>query len=179
MTKILVAEDDAQLNKILCACLSDRGYEATGCPDAAAALAKMDGTHYDMIVTDVMMPGMDGFAFAAAVRATDKKIPILFLTAREDLASKQRGYSIGIDDYVVKPVDFEELLLRIGALVLGTGMCLAMEIIGNLMPLGVAVGIAGIAMVSVNYFIYKAILRSGKKKYADEVIALSNDLLNE
>ena len=116
MTKILVAEDDAQLNKILCACLSDRGYEATGCPDAAAALAKMDGTHYDMIVTDVMMPGMDGFAFAAAVRATDKKIPILFLTAREDLASKQRGYSIGIDDYVVKPVDFEELLLRIGAL---------------------------------------------------------------
>ena len=116
MTKILVAEDDAQLNKILCACLSDRGYEATGCPDAAAALAKMDETHYDMIVTDVMMPGMDGFAFAAAVRATDKKIPILFLTAREDLASKQRGYSIGIDDYVVKPVDFEELLLRIGAL---------------------------------------------------------------
>ncbi len=101
MTKILVAEDDAQLNKILCACLSDRGYEATGCPDAAAALAKMDETHYDMIVTDVMMPGMDGFAFAAAVRATDKKIPILFLTAREDLASKQRGYSIGIDDYVV------------------------------------------------------------------------------
>ncbi len=67
----------------------------------------------------------------------------------------------------------------IGALVLGTGMCLAMEIIGNLMPLGVAVGIVGIAMVSVNYFIYKAILRSGKKKYADEVIALSNDLLNE
>lgn len=116
MTKILVAEDDAQLNRILCACLSDRGYEATGCPDAAAALAKMDETHYDMIVTDVMMPGMDGFAFAAAVRATDKKIPILFLTAREDLASKQRGYSIGIDDYVVKPVDFEELLLRIGAL---------------------------------------------------------------
>lgn len=116
MTKILVAEDDAQLNKILCACLSDRGYEATGCPDAISALAKMDETHYDMIVTDVMMPGMDGFAFAAAVRATDKKIPILFLTAREDLASKQRGYSIGIDDYVVKPVDFEELLLRIGAL---------------------------------------------------------------
>lgn len=67
----------------------------------------------------------------------------------------------------------------VGALVLGTGMCLAMEIIGTLMPLGVAVGIVGIAMVSVNYFIYKAILRSGKKKYADEVIALSNDLLNE
>ena len=116
MTKILVAEDDAQLNKILCTFLSDRGYEVSGCPDAISALAKMDETHYDMIVTDVMMPGMDGFAFAAAVRATDKKIPILFLTAREDLASKQRGYSIGIDDYVVKPVDFEELLLRIGAL---------------------------------------------------------------
>ena len=116
MTKILVAEDDAQLNKILCACLSDRGYEATGCPDAAAALAKMDETHYDMIVTDVMMPGMDGFAFAAAVRATDKKIPILFLTALDDTSDQKRGFTTGADDYIVKPFDPDLLLLRVAAL---------------------------------------------------------------
>lgn len=116
MIKILLAEDDEHLNKILCAHLSARGYAVCGCRDALSALREMEGAHFDMIVTDIMMPGMDGFRFAAEVRAADKKIPILFLTARDDLPSKQKGYGIGIDDYMVKPVDPEELALHIGAL---------------------------------------------------------------
>ena len=73
---------------------------------------------------------------------------------------------------------FAYLFGCIGALVLGVGMCLAMEVIGDLMPLGVVVGLVGIAMVSVNYFLYKAILKRGKRKYAAQVIALSDELLN-
>ena len=114
MTKILVAEDDAQLNKILCACLSDRGYEATGCPDAAAALAKMDGTHYDMIVTDVMMPGMDGWQVLKAVRKSSN-IPIIMVTARDETFDKVLGLELGADDYITKPFDSKEMAARVKA----------------------------------------------------------------
>lgn len=71
---------------------------------------------FDLIVSDIMMPGIDGFEFAKTVRELNENIPILFMTARDDFASKQRGYRIGIDDYMVKPVDLDELFLRIGAL---------------------------------------------------------------
>ena len=71
---------------------------------------------FDLIVSDVMMPQIDGFEFAKTVRSLNENIPILFMTARDDFASKQRGYRVGIDDYMVKPIDLDELLLRIGAL---------------------------------------------------------------
>lgn len=116
MIKILVAEDDAGLNKIVCGTLTANGYSVTGCPDALAALERMENERFDMIVTDIMMPKMDGFAFAEAVRASDPKIPILFMTARDDKESKQRGFGIGIDDYIVKPFDLDELVMRLRAI---------------------------------------------------------------
>lgn len=116
MIKILVAEDDESLNKIVCSRLAQSGYEAAGFPDTDRALAAMENERFDMIVTDIMMPGTDGFAFAAAVRAADAKIPVLFMTAKDDKVSKQRGYSLGIDDYIVKPFDLDELVMRVGAI---------------------------------------------------------------
>ncbi len=116
MFKILVVEDDRDLNRSVCSFLSHNGYEATGCLDAEEAYDEMYKNTFDLIVSDIMMPKTDGFEFAGNVRALNKDIPILFMTARDDFASKQRGYRIGIDDYMVKPIDLDELLLRIGAL---------------------------------------------------------------
>ena len=73
-------------------------------------------TMFDLIISDIMMPGTDGFEFARTVRSLSEEIPILFMTARDDLASKQQGYRVGIDDYMIKPIDLDELILRIGAL---------------------------------------------------------------
>ena len=115
MVRILVAEDDASLNKIVCGHLNANGYEAIGVPNGRAALEKIEAAHFDMLISDIMMPEMDGFALAEAVRAADKSMPLLFLTAREDIASKQRGYGLGIDEYIVKPFDLDELLLRVRA----------------------------------------------------------------
>lgn len=116
MFKILVVEDDRDLNRSVCAFLNHSGYEATGCMDARQAYDAMYETMFDLIVSDIMMPGVDGFEFARNVRALNENIPILFMTARDDIASKQRGFRIGVDDYMVKPIDLDELFLRIGAL---------------------------------------------------------------
>lgn len=116
MFKILVVEDDKELNQTVCCFLNNSGYEAVGCLDAEDAYDAMDTNIFDLIVSDIMMPGTDGFEFARNVRDTNKEIPILFMTARDDIASKQRGFRIGIDDYMVKPVDLDEMFLRIGAL---------------------------------------------------------------
>ena len=116
MFKILVVEDDKELNRTVCSFLNHSGYEATGCLDANDAYNAMYGNTFDLIVSDIMMPHIDGFEFAKTVREINETIPILFMTARDDFASKQRGYRIGIDDYMVKPVDLDELFLRIGAL---------------------------------------------------------------
>lgn len=117
MFKILVVEDDQELNKTVCVYLNQFGYEATGCLDASAAYNAMyGGTPFDLIISDIMMPGTDGIMFAQSVRELNKEIPILFMTARDDFASKQRSFKAGIDDYMVKPIDLDELLLRIEAL---------------------------------------------------------------
>ena len=116
MLKILVVEDDKELNHTVCAFLNQSGYEATGCMDANDAYNVMYNNTFDLIVSDIMMPDINGFEFAKTVRELNEDIPILFMTARDDFASKQRGYRIGIDDYMVKPVDLDELFLRIGAL---------------------------------------------------------------
>ena len=116
LARILVVEDDEKLNHIVCLGLLNGGYQAVGCLNAKEALSRMEEMKFDLIISDIMMPGMDGFAFAEEVRAGDGRIPILFMTARDDMPSKQRGYRIGIDDYVVKPVEPDELLLRVGAL---------------------------------------------------------------
>ena len=116
MFKILVVEDDKDLNHAVCSFLNNSGYEATGCLNAADAYDAMYENVYDLIVSDIMMPEIDGFEFAKSVRSLNENIPILFMTAKDDMASKQRGFRIGVDDYMIKPIDFDELFLRIGAL---------------------------------------------------------------
>ena len=116
MFKILVVEDDKDLNRTVCAFLNGSGYEAVGCLNANEAYDAMYENTFDLIVSDIMMPQVDGFEFAKTVRSLNEEIPILFMTARDDFASKQKGYRIGIDDYMVKPIDLDELFLRIGAL---------------------------------------------------------------
>ncbi|MBQ9948251.1 MAG: response regulator transcription factor [Oscillospiraceae bacterium] len=116
MFKILVVEDDRELNKTVCSFLNHSGYESTGCLNANEAYDALYENMFDLIVSDIMMPGVDGFEFAGNVRELNDDIPILFMTARDDIASKQRGFRIGVDDYMVKPIDLDELFLRIGAL---------------------------------------------------------------
>lgn len=117
MFQVLVVEDDQELNRTVCAYLNQNGYQALGCLNANEAYDAMyGGTLFDLIISDIMMPGVDGFAFAKTVRELNQEIPILFMTARDDFASKQCGFQAGIDDYMVKPIDLDELLLRMEAL---------------------------------------------------------------
>ena len=116
MFKILVVEDDRDLLHAAVAHLNQNGYQAVACLSASDAYDAMENTSFDMIISDIMMPEIDGFEFASSVREVNREIPILFMTAREDFYSKQKGFRIGIDDYMVKPIDLDELVLRIGAL---------------------------------------------------------------
>lgn len=116
MVKILVVEDDKELNLSVCRYLNNNGYETCGAYNGAEALKTMDEKKFDLIISDIMMPLMDGFEFAETVRAIDKSTPILFMTAKDDLPSKERGFKAGIDDYLVKPFELAELKLRIAAL---------------------------------------------------------------
>ena len=116
MIRILVVDDDAKLNQSVCAYLNDSGYEAKGCLSADSAYDAMYGALYDLIISDIMMPGIDGFEFAKTVRGLNKTIPILFMSARDDLPAKRKGFDLGIDDYMIKSIDFSELLMRVRAL---------------------------------------------------------------
>lgn len=116
MFQILILEDDAELNRSVYIFLNQNGYAATGCLSAESAFDALYANTYDLILSDIMMPGIDGFGFVQAVRQLNQEIPILFMTARDDFAAKQQGYRLGVDDYMVKPIDLNELLLRIGAL---------------------------------------------------------------
>ena len=116
MIKILLAEDDKDLNALVCARLVAEGYEAIPCADGQEAIDALGSREVDLVITDIMMPRVDGFALAEYIRETDTKLPILFLTALDDKPSKQRGFAIGIDDYVAKPFDTDLLMLRVGAL---------------------------------------------------------------
>ena len=116
MIHILIVDDDPKLNKTVCVYLNDCGFEATGVLNAQAAYESLNDRPYDLIVSDIMMPGVDGFAFARSVRQLNKHIPILFMSAKDDLPSKQKGFQLGIDDYMVKPVELAELEMRVRAL---------------------------------------------------------------
>lgn len=116
MVHILVLEDDAKLNQLVCTYLNDSGFEAKGCLNANDAYDALYNNLYDLIISDIMMPEVDGFAFARTVRQVNKHIPILFISARDDLPAKQKGFQLGIDDYMVKPIELSELLLRVRAL---------------------------------------------------------------
>jgi DNA-binding response OmpR family regulator len=116
MINILVVEDDAKLNYIVCSFLNDNGYHAISCKNGTEAFDRILEEPVNLIISDIMMPEMDGFEFAAEIRKQDKSIPILFMTARDDITAKQKGYSLGIDDYMVKPIEIDELVLRVSAL---------------------------------------------------------------
>ena len=116
MFHILVVEDDKDLNRTVCSYLNQNGFEAQGALEPEEAYDMMYETVFDLIISDIMMPGTDGFEFAENVRDMNKEIPIIFMTARDDLESKRKGFRVGIDDYMIKPIDLEELLLRIEAL---------------------------------------------------------------
>lgn len=116
MVHILVVEDDTNLNKLVCSYLNNSGFEAKGCLNAEDAYEEMYNNLYELIISDIMMPGVDGFELAQSIRRVNKNIPILFMSAKDDLSSKQKGFQLGIDDYMVKPIELDELLLRVRAL---------------------------------------------------------------
>ena len=134
MINILVVEDDVKLNRIVCDYLTNNGYSTKGCFNPNEAYDVMYSNLYDLIISDIMMPEVDGFEFAETVRSLNKTIPILFMTARDDIVSKQKGFRAGIDDYMVKPVDLDELVLRVAALLRRANILDSKNMtIGNLM----------------------------------------------
>lgn len=133
MIKILVVKDDVQLNQMVCTYLNDSGFETKGCLNANDAYDEMYNNLYQLIISDIMMPEIDGFEFARTVRNVNKTIPILFMSAKDDLPSKTKGFQIGIDDYMVKPVELSELLLRVRALLRRANIEMERKItVGNL-----------------------------------------------
>lgn len=116
MVNILVLEDDVKLNQTVCTYLNDNGFHAKGCLKANDAYEEMYNNLYNLVISDIMLPGVDGFEFAENVRRVNRHIPILFMSAKDDLSSKQKGFQLGIDDYMVKPIELAELLMRVRAL---------------------------------------------------------------
>ena len=116
MVRILVVDDDKKLNQAICTYLNDCGFEAKGETDTGSAYDALYSSLFDLIISDIMMPEIDGFTFAENVRKVNRHIPILFVSAKDDLSSKQKGFQLGIDDYMVKPIEFAELEMRIRAL---------------------------------------------------------------
>lgn len=133
MIHILVVDDDAKLNQLVCTYLADCGFQTKGCLSADAAYDELYNSLYDLIISDIMMPGTDGFEFARTVRQVNRQIPILFMSARDDLPAKQKGFQLGIDDYMVKPIELDELLLRVRALLRRANIEMERKIVaGNL-----------------------------------------------
>ncbi len=120
--KILVVEDDRAINGLVCACLRERGYETRACFDGEEALAAMETESFAMVITDLMMPKTDGFSLAEGIRATDKQLPVLFMTAKDDKPSKLYAERLGVDDYIVKPFDIDVFVLKVAALLRRAGI---------------------------------------------------------
>lgn len=116
MFNILVVEDDAGTRKLLCALLKNDGYNVLSAQDGAEALEVLDKNHVDLLVIDVMMPRMDGYTLTEQLRGGGSTLPMLMLSAKDGAADVRHGFVVGIDDYMKKPFDVEELLLRIRAL---------------------------------------------------------------
>lgn len=111
--EILIAEDDKSLGTILKSYLATHGYSCTLCIDGQEALSCYKKDDFDLIISDIILPGMDGFAMVKEIRSKDKDIPIIFLTAKSLQSDIIRGLELGADDYITKPFNMNELLLRI------------------------------------------------------------------
>ena len=116
MFNILVVEDDLKLNNLFCTVLKRNGYNAVSAYDGEDALLKLDSEFIDLIISDIMMPRMNGYELIEILRQSGYNLPVLIITAKESFEDKQRGFSFGADDYMVKPIDVNEMILRVGAL---------------------------------------------------------------
>ncbi|NMF04484.1 response regulator transcription factor [Clostridium beijerinckii] len=116
MFHILIVEDDKELRELFSTVLLKNGYKTTGAKDGIEALNVLDKEYIDLIISDIMMPNMDGFELIKSIRDAQFNLPILMITAKESFQDKQRGFLLGIDDYMVKPIDVNEMVLRVGAL---------------------------------------------------------------
>ena len=116
MFHILVVEDNADMRELFCTVLSDSGYQCLSAADGAEALEIMDKEYVDLIVADIMMPNMDGYELTKAIRAAKMDIPILMVTAKDQFDDMQKGFRVGTDDYMIKPINVKELVLRVEAL---------------------------------------------------------------
>lgn len=116
MFHILIADDDKHTRMLLRAVLENAGYTVTTAVDGNDALDALDREHIDLVILDVMMPNMDGYEFTRLVRQTDSTLPILMVTAKQLPEDEKKGFLVGTDDYITKPIDEEKLLLRIKAL---------------------------------------------------------------
>ena len=116
MIKILVVEDDVNTRKLMCAVLKQNGFETLQAEDGIAALEVMEKQHVDLVVLDLMMPNMDGYELTRQIRLAWETLPILMVTAKQEPKDKRQGFVVGTDDYMTKPVDEEEMVLRIRAL---------------------------------------------------------------
>lgn len=116
MFTILVAEDNADMRELFCTVLTDGGYRCVPAVDGLDALRKMEKEYVDLIVADIMMPGMDGYELTRTLREAKCEIPILMVTAKDQFYDLQKGFKSGADDYMIKPVNVRELVLRVEAL---------------------------------------------------------------
>lgn len=116
MFNILVVEDDKHTRKLLTTILTNAGYNAISAENGEQALEMLDHNHVDLMIIDVMMPVMDGYTLTQTLREAESQLPMLMLSAKGSVDDKKQGFLMGIDDYMTKPFDFEELLLRIKAL---------------------------------------------------------------
>ena len=116
MLTILLIEDNTELRNLYTLALRKQGYNTLAASDGLNASQIMDQNYIDLIVTDIMMPNMDGYELIRHIRAFNRDIPILIITAKDDFASKQEGFRLGSDDYMVKPIDVNEMCLRVEAL---------------------------------------------------------------
>lgn len=116
MFRILVVEDDTNTRKLMCAVLRQNGFEVLQAEDGVAALEVMDRQHVDLVVLDLMMPNLNGYELTKQLRLAWENLPILMVTAKQEPKDKRKGFLAGTDDYMTKPVDEEEMVLRIKAL---------------------------------------------------------------
>ncbi len=116
MFKILVAEDDIPLQQLFCRMLNRSGFTTIAATDGLAALDVLEREYVDLIVSDIMMPRMDGYTLVRSLRESGNSIPILMITARDSFQDMQNGFQCGADDYMVKPINVNELVLRVNAL---------------------------------------------------------------
>ncbi len=116
MINILVVEDDSKLNKLFCTVLARNDYNTFSAADGEEALEILDKEYIDLVISDIMMPNMDGYELTKVLRDAEYNLPILMITAKENFKDKQKGFLVGTDDYMVKPIDVNEMVLRVGAL---------------------------------------------------------------